>query len=481
MAGKTVQRDSRLTKQGGLKLLQFSHGEEFGGANRIASQLHRIFVRRGIDSRLVIGGPSVGGLKGIERMPNENYRIKKFLPRILNAIRPDMYSEGFSRATLASKLVLAAAEPVRYAHRRLGHDDVYQPASREILNELWPETQAILCHNLHGGYFDVRELSRLSSVVPTIVVLHDLWLLTGGCGYSLECERWKIGCGHCPHPELVSTHRRYGTSYNWKKRSRIYSRSRLHIIAPSQWALDCARQSMLVPGLVEARRIPNGIDTDVFRPGNKMTARDALNLPQDAVVLLTAAAYMNTNQVKNVGMIRAALSGVSSALRRRNVVLVALGAEGEDVRNGNLEIRHTGYLKSEEIIAMYYQAADIYLHSAAAEVWGLAVTQALASAVPVISTDVGGIRDQVLSMNEARSSTVAGVTCPNGILVGLDDVAGMKTAVIELIENTSLRKMLSTNALEAGRQFSISRQVDAYLKWLGDLVTPSTSATTIVN
>ncbi len=62
--------------------------------------------------------------------------------------------------------------------------------------------QIVQCHNLHGGYFDLRALQWLSARVPTLLTLHDMWTLTGHCAHALGCDRWRTGCGRCPDLKL---------------------------------------------------------------------------------------------------------------------------------------------------------------------------------------------------------------------------------------------------------------------------------------
>ena len=71
-----------------------------------------------------------------------------------------------------------------------GREDFRFPASHRVL-ELPPKPPDVLhLHNLHGGYFDLRVLPELSQGQPTVVTMHDEWLYTGHCAYTLDSERW---------------------------------------------------------------------------------------------------------------------------------------------------------------------------------------------------------------------------------------------------------------------------------------------------
>ena len=51
--------------------------------------------------------------------------------------------------------------------------------------------------------------------MPVALTLHDEWLLTGHCAYTLGCERWRIGCGRCPDLTIYPAIRRDSTAENF--------------------------------------------------------------------------------------------------------------------------------------------------------------------------------------------------------------------------------------------------------------------------
>ena len=109
--------------------------------------------------------------------------------------------------------------------------------------------------------------------MPTVLTLHDAWLLSGHCAHSFDCERWKTGCGECPDLTIEPAIRRDATADNWVRKRDIYARSRLYVATPSPWLMGRVEQSMLAPAVEQARVIPNGVDLSVFRPADKRSIR----------------------------------------------------------------------------------------------------------------------------------------------------------------------------------------------------------------
>ncbi len=54
-------------------------------------------------------------------------------------------------------------------------------------------------HNIHGYYIDYVKLFKLLKKYNKKIVwtLHDMWPITGRCGYSFGCNKWKDSCGKC--------------------------------------------------------------------------------------------------------------------------------------------------------------------------------------------------------------------------------------------------------------------------------------------
>jgi glycosyltransferase involved in cell wall biosynthesis len=360
----------------------------------------------------------------------------------------------------------------------LGLEDMYSPGTRKLL-ALQPQLPDIVhCHNLHGNYFDLRQLPALSRRVPVILTLHDTWMLAGHCAYSFDCERWKSGCGNCPDLSIYPAVTRDATAINWRRKQKIYAASRLYVATPSRWLMEKAGESMLMPGVVESRVIPYGIDLKIFHPGDAAASRSLLGIPHDAGVLLFAANGARKNIFKDYETIRSAVSLVAGKLRGERIVFLALGDSGtgeEREMIGDIEIRYVPYVKDARTMAHYYRAADLFLHAAKADNFPNAILEALACGTPVIGTAVGGIPEQIRGahgiVNGPATLNAHGAEDATGALVPAGDSRSMADAVIALLADRGLRRQLSHNASrDASVRFDIERQVNDYLEWFREIL-----------
>jgi glycosyltransferase involved in cell wall biosynthesis len=361
---------------------------------------------------------------------------------------------------------LFIGEPRRWVGRLLGREDFDYPGTARLL-ELPPIRPTLLHgHNLHGGYFDLRELARLSHSVPTVLTLHDAWLLSGHCAHSFGCDRWLTGCGHCPDLSIYPAIPRDATGGNWRIKSSIYAKSRLFVATPSRWLMSRVQRSILSQGIVEARVIPNGVDLTVFAPGDQGQARRELRLPAESAVVVVPANALRQNPFKDMPLLRAVLIGVAERVAERDVTFVAVGDSGPaELIGPRAQLRYVPFTADRRDVARWLQAADAYVHPSRADTFPLAVLEALACGVPVVATAVGGIPEQV-----EDGST--------GFLTRPGDAREMTEALLRLIEEPALRTRLGrTAAADARSRFDLTAQVDRYLDWYCEILGPDQAPT----
>ncbi len=427
-----------------------------GGAERVALTLHREYVARGIDSWLAVANRNCDDPRTLTIPVDAGRSI--WARALLKPARAMSRRSG-RVAQLGSKALRAAAEPSRYARVMRGHEDFNFPATGNLLDGVSPAPDVLHLHNLHGAWFDIRALPSLTARVPTMITLHDAWLLTGHCAYPLDCQRWRTGCGECPSLGLYVPIRHDESASNARLKRDAVARSRLALACPSRWLLRMVEQSGLLSDHVQARVVPNGIDTHIFHPGVKEEARAALGLPRDATIMCFAARGLQGSQYKGFQTLRAALAalGEDEDIRGR-ILLLALGSDADDTTVGGIAVRFVPFVEDPARMALFYQACDLYAHPARAENFGLAILEAMACGLPVVVSNVGGIPEMV-------------VDGESGLLFEHDDSRELARAILALMADKDLRASLGAAGLESVRsKFTLERQADHYLDWYRELL-----------
>ena len=421
-----------------LRIMQLSTTDNIGGAARVAWNLFDTYKKRGFESSMVVG--------------------HKFSDDAAVLPIPVSKTPGMLE--------------VKHQKRLMGREHFHFPASRRILKLSSQLPDIIHAHNLHGNYFDLRSLPWLSRQLPLILMLHDTWLLGGHCCYFLDCERWKRGCGDCPHLDIHHILTKDDTAYNWRLKQRIYSKTRAYLTTPSKWLMDQVEQSMLAPAIIEKRVIYNGVDLATFHPADKKRVRDELGIPQNARMLLFSANGIKNNMWKDFKTLRQAVALVADRVKGQDIQFWALGEDAPTEKVGNALMHFVPHQKDPAFVARYYQAADIYLHAARADTFPNVILEALACGTPVAATAVGGIPEQIKGLKIGGSQWGGyDKDQATGVLTSPGDPEAMSRAIEMLITDNSLLAQLAENAAEdACQRFDLKRQADDYLSWYQEIL-----------
>lgn len=431
-----------------LRILQVSSSDISGGAQKVAWNLFQSYRMRGYGSFLAVGqklsdDPDVLLISNCEGQQGWS--------RLWWAVHSRL--RALDRDGRLSRLARKLAVPGVLLDSYRGFEDFRFPGTWRLQSVTPQLPEIVHCHNLHDRYFDLRVLSWLSHQVPTILTLHDAWLLSGHCAHSFNCERWRIGCGQCPDLTIYPAIRRDATAYNWKRKREIFARSRLYIASPSQWLMDKVEQSILAVAIVEERVIPNGVDLSVFHPADRQATREALGIAQDAKLLFFTAEGIRHNIWKDYETMRGAFAQAAGRLNGQRMLFIVLGEDGPTERFDQAEICFVPYLTAPEAVARYYQAADVYVHAAKVDTFPNTVLEALACGLPVVATNVGGIPEQIED----------GVT---GFLVPPADASAFASRIEQLLVDDALRRRMSAEAVRAARErFDLNCQASRYLEW----------------
>ncbi len=437
-----------------MNILQVSTADRGGGAEGSARALFAAYRQRGHASWLAVGQKASADPDVFE-LPRPP--LPSWPGRLLQALTARLRRSAHRYPWLPglARRLDRFADPARRADWSRGFEDFHFPGTARLLDLCPVPPDIVHCHNLHGGYFDLRELPALSQRVPLILNLRDAWLLTGHCAYSCECERWRHGCGQCPDLQRYPGIHRDATAENWRRKADLFARSRLYVTAPSAWLLDCARASTL--GALEYRMIPNGIDLTVFRPADRNAARDRFQLDRAAPVVMFAAASRH-NVYKDPEGMNAAIRALAAIPRTGPApVFLCVGARVPPAGLRSLDVRCVPFLSDPAALADCYRAADVFIHTARAEAFGKTVTEAMACGTPVVASAVGGIPEQF-------TDGVEGFLAPPGA------AAVIAARAAELLRDPARRLACGEAAARRACRYSVEAQVDRFLAWYAEIL-----------
>ncbi|MBW4506332.1 MAG: glycosyltransferase family 4 protein [Scytonematopsis contorta HA4267-MV1] len=294
----------------------------------------------------------------------------------------------------------------------------------------YQEADVINLHCIHDEFISYLTLPWLSKK-PTVFYLHDMWSFTGHCHYSYECERWKTGCGKCPHLEIPGAVKTDNSHLEWKLKNWIYSHSNLNIVTPSKWMYSLAKESMLQRFPIH--HIPYGVDTEVYRLRDKQDCRKVLGIPQNKKVLMFNSLSMKDHR-KGGDLLLKALEELPQTLKSEIVLLTIGGGEGLPKDNG-LQTVNFGFVNSDDFKAILYSAADLFICPTRADNSPLVLYESIACGTPIIGFNTGGLPDLIRP----------GVT---GLLAKPENVDDLRNHIVHLLSDETLRNSMKSQCRE---------------------------------
>lgn len=306
---------------------------------------------------------------------------------------------------------------------------------------------SIHLHNIHGYYLDLSFIEFLKIIkTPVVWTLHDMWPITGRCAYPFICKKWINGCEYCEVLKAYPKTYIDTTNFMWKKKKNTFSTGwNPLIVPPSRWLAERVQKSYLKEFQIMV--IPNGIDTDIFKPKNKRVVREKYCIPNDKKIVLYAAADLKDKR-KGVEYFLDSLKYINT----KDCMVLTLGKETTDRRlqDTGIEIKQMGFFQSENKISDIYNIADVYCITSLDDNFPTTVLEAMACGIPVVGFRVGGIPEQV--------------TDDCGIMVEPKDTKSLGRALNELLKNDELRNELGKNCRQRVLEnYTIDKFVDSYI------------------
>lgn len=282
-----------------------------------------------------------------------------------------------------------------------------------VLDSFRPD--AVSIHNIHGGGkvgWSVDMVRICAERVPTTWTLHDTWSFTGRCAYPGSCQRFLGQCGgECPtagtYPFLAPDK----IAGAFARKLEVLRNARfLAAVAPSRWMAACAAKGGWRGRTI--RVIHNCLDTTVYRPINRIKARQELGLaPGERVALACAADFSDPR--KGADLLAEALPRVGLG----PLVLLLMGGGAGVPHMEGVTVRSLGFVRDAQRKALVYSAADVMIHPAREDNLPNTVLESLACGTPVAGFNIGGMADLVV---RGETGALSATVDPQGLALAME-------------------------------------------------------------
>jgi putative colanic acid biosynthesis glycosyltransferase len=341
-----------------LKVLQINTVCGVGSVGRIVRQIHEALREKGHESYIAYGRKPLRCDGAIRIGGDLDVYFHVFLTRVF-----DLHGFGSKKAT---KKFL------------------------KIVEEINPDI--IHLHNIHGYYLNIEVLFDFlkSFDKPVVWTLHDCWAFTGHCSHFTyaKCERWKTGCYSCPEKKSYPRSVIFDNSKsNYARKKKAFTSAKnMTLVTPSQWLAGLVKESFL--GDYPVQVIPNGIDTEVFKP-TPSDFKKRYGLDGKFLILGVANVWEKRKGFDYFLYLSKYLSD--------DEIIVLVGLSDERIKNLPNNIIGIKRTNSAKELAEIYTAADVFFNPTLEDNYPTVNLEAQACGTYVITFDSGGAKETIIS------------------------------------------------------------------------------------
>ena len=295
-------------------------------------------------------------------------------------------------------------------------------------------------HSLCDNYLNISMLFKYlkKNNIQTIWTLHDNWAFTGRCA-QFRCEKWKQGCGNCPHlnyfPESLFLD---NTKHVWKQREKLYNDlNTLTIVTPSKWLADLTTESLFKKNH-PIKVINNGINLNIFKP-TESNFRDTYNLKNKFIVLGVAYFW-------DAGKGLYDFIELSKRLPSDyQIVMVGTNDEIDKALPTNIISIHKTY--NQEELVKIYSSADLFVNPTIDENFPTVNMESLACGLPVLTYNAGGCAE------------IIDDSC--GYSVEPGNIDALEKEIIRIHDN---KPYLKENCIKHAKNYDMTKKFDEYVQ-----------------
>lgn len=193
--------------------------------------------------------------------------------------------------------------------------------------------------------------------------------------------------------------------------------------------------------------IPNFIDLDKHKPTTKNCQRDVLAMPDERVITHIS----NFRSVKRIPDVIHIFNAIQKEIPSK-LMMIGEGPEREKAEQLCMELNIENkvvFLGNSNEVNKILCFSDLFLLPSETESFGLSALEAMASGVPVVSSNSGGLP-------EVNINGVSGFLSPVG------DIKSMSQNAIHILKNKTNLEVFKKGAKSTALKFDIHQIVPAY-------------------
>jgi glycosyltransferase involved in cell wall biosynthesis len=344
-----------------MKVLHINETDISGGAARAVYRLHNAFLENsGVNSIMIVNhaltnDKTIIGPKNV--YDKFKVRLKLIISNLIASYHKTDNPISHSIAFFSSKII-----------HKINSSDA------DIVNLHW----------INGEMISIEDIAKIDK--PLVWTLHDMWAFCGAEHISLDN---RFIDGYCKINKPITEKGLPINNWVWKRKVKSWKKP-ITIIVPSRHMAELASKSFLMKNW-KIFVIPNSLNINIWKPVDKLIARNIIGLPLNIKIIAFGALGVNQYH-KGFDLLINALK-----LLNLEVLLLVFGNDKktQDSLNFDIPVHYMGNLNDDLSLKLVYSSADVMVVPSRFESFGQTASEALACATPVVAFNTSGLKDIV--------------------------------------------------------------------------------------
>ncbi len=355
-----------------MKVVLINNADTKGGASRAAFALTKALRKNEVAAEMFV---------------QTKFGNSDFVHSADNNVLASIYTLSRKAVDFATINFLTISERGRFSFPIFG-----QNISK---NNIIENSDLLHLHWINEGFFSLNTFRKIAELnKPIVWTLHDMWAFTGGCHYSGECNNYLTECKNCPSLKFPGVK---DLSYRiFKGKFIAYKNLNLQLVTCSNWLSGEVEKSKLLSNIT-VDVIPNPIDTEIYRPVDKKSARKKLNLSVDKMLILFGTMTLKEER-KGFLYLQKSLTILYNKYPelRSNIEVIVFGSFNKnEISKIPFKANFFGRIKNVETLVNCYNSADVFVAPSLEDNLPNTVMESLACGVPVAAFNIGGMPDMI--------------------------------------------------------------------------------------
>ena len=351
-----------------MKILTINSHDNSGGAARAAYNSHKGLIEIGIESKMLVAQKGTSDHTVIG--PDSNlHKLQSILAMRIDSLPGKLH-------TTPNKNLHSPAWFSTFKNADIAK---YNP---DIIHLHW----------VNGGFLSIKDISKIKK--PIVWTLHDMWPFSGAEHYSDGSMRYRDG-----YRSENRMNDESGFDLNrwvWNRKVKYWHEiDNITFAAPCKWMAESIRESKLFHDR-RVEIVPVGLDHTLYRPRDKKTIRNILDMPLDKKIILIGAMNFLKDTRKGGHFLKEAFGSLVRAGYGDDYVVYILGISApEKEESFGFKTFYYGANRDDLSLALLYSAVDVFVAPSVQENFSATVFESLSCGTPVVAFNIGGMPDMI--------------------------------------------------------------------------------------